>query len=424
MRRWMLAVAVCVALAVGVLAAAGAEDPGSSGARPSPDMVADATSAPEVPGGAAADTPTATSTPAQPRSAATSPASDGVLVIWARGDLTPDVAEDVATLPEVVAAAHVRSETLGVVGSTAADGTAVEDLPGDYRIPVTVSAVDPTAYAATLPIGPARAAILDLSPGEALLTETGSRLRGVGVGGRIDLASLSGLDVIAVVPDILVGSAEIVLHIADADEAGLDEDGTIHLVHDAAAGPRTAALVEELTDLLPDDVTARVVNVATGQPRRRAPLVLSLAQVKDRFGEFAFRPREGVREIDVDAEFRETHIVTADVPILGRVTCHREIFGDLRGALQDIVDAELDDEIDPDRYAGCYYPRLIAASGDRLSRHSWGIALDINVDVNLPNLGPPPHPLVVAAFEAHGFRWGGEFLQPDNHHFEWVGRVE
>lgn len=27
----------------------------------------------------------------------------------------------------------------------------------------------------------------------------------------------------------------------------------------------------------------------------------------------------------------------------------------------------------------------------------------------------------LAAFEEHGFRWGGDFLTPDNHHLEWVG---
>src|SRR5690606_20336505 len=73
-------------------------------------------------------------------------------------------------------------------------------------------------------------------------------------------------------------------------------------------------------------------------------------------------------------------------------------------------------------YAGCYHPRRIG-SGSSLSRHSWGIAIDINVDVSLPGLGPVPDDEVIEAFATHGFRWGGHFLSPDNHHWEWVGEA-
>ena len=429
-RRWVLAVVACVALAAGVLAAIDADVP-ALGGDSSPSEAVVGASPPT--GGASTGAPTPgaqievpDTSPTIPTPTTPPPASEaprGALVMWARGDLTPDVVDSVAALPEVVAAAHVRSSTLGVVESRAADGTVVESLAEGYRIPVTVAAVDPSRYAATLPPSSAREAILHLSPGDVLLSEAGSRLRGVGGGGQIDLESLPNLDVVDVVPDDTVGSAEIMLHVADADSAGLDQDGTIHLLHDAGPGTPTDELIESLVALVPEDVTPRVVDVAAGQPRRRAPLVLSLAEVKERFGEFAFRPREGVREIDIDPSFADTHIVTVDVPILGTVTCHRDIVGDLRGALEAIVGAGLADEIEPDRYAGCYYPRRIATSGDRLSRHSWGIALDINVDLSLPDLGPPPHPGVIAAFETHGFRWGGQFLRPDNHHFEWVGEV-
>lgn len=72
-------------------------------------------------------------------------------------------------------------------------------------------------------------------------------------------------------------------------------------------------------------------------------------------------------------------------------------------------------------YGGCYHPRLISADRDRLSRHSWGIAIDLNVDLSQPGLGPPPPPEVVEILGRHGFRWGGDFLHADNHHFEWIG---
>ena len=54
------------------------------------------------------------------------------------------------------------------------------------------------------------------------------------------------------------------------------------------------------------------------------------------------------------------HITTQVVPILGAVTCNRAIFPQLKAALGEIVTRGLADEIHPDEYAGCYYPRFIA----------------------------------------------------------------
>ncbi|MBW3664098.1 MAG: M15 family metallopeptidase [Actinobacteria bacterium] len=343
----------------------------------------------------------------------------GVLVVWARGDLTRAFADAVASLPHVVATAHVRSDTLALVGARNPDGVPTTRLSDGFQIPVDVAAVDPTEYVATQRGEPGD--LLDrLAPRGVLLSETGARLRATGVGGEVDLAGLPGLEVVAVVPDGSVGRAEIVLHAADATAAGLGADGTVFLRHEAAPGVELEALTAQIEALVPPDLTARIVD-ATGGELRRAPLVLSLAQVKDRFGEFAFRPRAGVREIDIDPDFAAQRIVRADVPILASVTCHAEIVDDLRGALQQVVDAGLAHEIDPARYGGCYHPRRISTTGARLSHHSWGIAIDINVDLSHSDLGPSPHPDVIAAFEAHGFRWGGDFIQPDNHHFEWIG---
>lgn len=28
---------------------------------------------------------------------------------------------------------------------------------------------------------------------------------------------------------------------------------------------------------------------------------------------------------------------------------------------------------------------------------------------------------MIEIFGRHGFRWGGDFTTPDNHHWEWVG---
>lgn len=399
-----------VVLAAAVVAALGAL------AVQAPDRGADGDGEPAPAPTPTADSPTPTDDPTAPE-----PAEPGAMVVWGRGTIGPDLAEDVAALRHVLAAAHVRGDTLGLTGARTAAGASVLELTDGFRVPVSVSAVDPAAYAATLPEGD-RADLTPLRPGTALLSRTGAALRGVDAGGALDLLGLPGLVVAGIVPDGLVGRAEVVLHVADADAAGLELDGTLHLRHDAPPGPATQALARAVEGLLDPDQPARVVQVGRdGVERRRAPLVLALAQVKAAFGEFAYRPREGSRDVELAPGFVTDHIVTVEVPLLGRVTCNRGIIDDLRGALEAVIAAGLADEIDPDAYAGCFAPRRISAEGERLSHHAWGIALDVNVDLSVAGGGTPLHPGVVSAFAAHGFRYGGDFLVPDNHHLEWVG---
>lgn len=418
----MLLTVVCGCLLVAASYAAGPTGPtGPASDAPTAPVAEQDSAAPAPAEPGPTGEPGATPFGAGPGSGVAGSAPPGELVVWARGDLTWRFAADVAALPAVTAATHVRSATIGLTGSRGADGAVVDDLDGDLRIPVEVVAVDPGGYAATVPPGTDRDIVAALRPGQALLTRTATRLRDIGAGGAVDLTGLADLEVAGVISDDAVGRDEIVIHVDDADAAGLDTDGTVHLLHRAGAGVETAHLTEQIEALVPEDATARIVDASAGAPRRRAPLVLSLPEIKERFGEFAFSPRPDSRIIDADPAFRREHVVNARVPILGVVTCHRGIIDDLRGALQQIVDEGRAGEIDPDRYAGCFYPRKISASRDRLSSHSWGISVDINVDVSLPGFGPPPSEAVIDAFAAHGFRWGGEFITPDNHHFEWVG---
>ncbi|MDX1659941.1 MAG: M15 family metallopeptidase [Nitriliruptorales bacterium] len=415
-RAGMVGTAVLVVLvgsaAVGWLSGPDEVTPAqSSSPTPSPSLEVGAS-------GASAASPTPDPSPSP------SPAERGAIAIWSREPLPAGFAASVGALPSVVAAVEVRSDTLGLIGVRDAAGVSQLDLRDGFRVPVGVAAIDPDAYA-TFVEGPSAEAVRALRPGEVLLTEAGAELRGIGAGGQIDLVGLPGLTVAGVVPDGTVRRSEVILHLADAPAAGIEDDPTVVVRHTANAGGATDRLVDAIRALVPTGTNARVVDVAGDRNASRGgPIVRSLTEVKRRFGEFAFRPRDGVREVDVAPAFVEEHIVTAEVPILGQVTCHRGIIDDLRATLEAIVAAGLSGEIDPSRYAGCYYPRRISVGGSSLSRHSWGIALDINVDLSHPDLGPPPHPDVVAAFEAHGFRWGGDFLHPDNHHFEWVGTVD
>ena len=141
---------------------------------------------------------------------------------------------------------------------------------------------------------------------------------------------------------------------------------------------------------------------------------------KQLFGEFAFRDLAGTRDIDQEQAWIDANIVTRSVPLLGEVRCHRAIIDDLRSALDTIVAAGLEDWADPSRLGGCWYPRRISEEGN-LSKHAWGIAIDVNVDFSVPGGGEVPPDEVIEAFRTNGFSWGGDFPTPDNHHFEWVG---
>jgi hypothetical protein len=385
---------------------------------------------PATPRAAASPTPgegsTAVDGPPPPARAPTAPspseepATPG-FVMWARGGLPATIAADAEALDGVTAASIVASDTLGLTGTRRADGTTLETPPDGWRIPVEVAAVDPVDHAATLAAGTA-AALAPLRPGGVLLSVSSAARRDLVVGDRLDLVGARDLEVVGIVPDGAVGRAEIVVHLADADAVGLGDRGTLFVEADLPDASARDALADGLERLVPADVTARLVDLGeVGRERRRAPLVLSLTQVKDTFGEFAYRPVPGARAVEIDPAWVAEHVVTVRVPLLGRVTCHRDVIEPLTTALGAIDAAGHGDRIDPSRYAGCFTPRRIRVDGTRLSHHAWGIAVDVNVDLSLPGGGEVPHDAVIRAFEDAGFVWGGRFLTPDNHHFEFVG---
>jgi D-alanyl-D-alanine carboxypeptidase len=125
----------------------------------------------------------------------------------------------------------------------------------------------------------------------------------------------------------------------------------------------------------------------------------------------------GGGRIAPDPAWVADHIVTGTVPILGSVTCNKLIFPQLEAALREVVARGLADKIHPDEYAGCYYPRFIAGT-TRLSNHSFGLALDLNVPGNQRGTVGEMDRFVVQIFEKWGFTWGGHWRYTDPMHFE------
>ena len=68
---------------------------------------------------------------------------------------------------------------------------------------------------------------------------------------------------------------------------------------------------------------------------------------------------------------------------------------------------------------GCYAWRPVRGNPRALSRHSWGLAIDLDVADNPLGAGGRMDPLVIAAFRAEGFEWGGAWRRrKDPMHFE------
>ena len=116
-----------------------------------------------------------------------------------------------------------------------------------------------------------------------------------------------------------------------------------------------------------------------------------------------------------DPAWVSSHIVTDTVPILGRVTCNRMLFPQLKAALAEVVARGLAPTIHST--AGCYYPRFIAGTSS-LSNHAFGLAIDINAPENGRGTVGQMDRTVVQIFEKWGFTWGGTWHYTDPMHFE------
>jgi hypothetical protein len=134
------------------------------------------------------------------------------------------------------------------------------------------------------------------------------------------------------------------------------------------------------------------------------------------FGAFSYRWFDD-GTIQPDAAWVRANIVTAYVPILGRVTCHRLMLKQLRGALAEVQSAGLARLVHS--YDGCYVPRFIERDPTYpVSLHTWGIAIDIDAATNQRGGRGTMDPRIVAIFKRWGFRWGGDWTYTDPMHFE------
>ena len=163
------------------------------------------------------------------------------------------------------------------------------------------------------------------------------------------------------------------------------------------------------------NINYRKVKLTFRENRVNKNWVLPTALVKEMFGDFQIKERDGVW-ITTEPEWRKENIQNKRMPILGITRCHRLMWEPLEGALNQILEEGLEKYLSIEEWrssGGCYAPRRINRfdAGGSISRHAWGIAIDINTKSGYP-------PRVVEIFNDWGFAWGGTWTSPDEMHFE------
>lgn len=379
MKRWPLLVVGLVGLLVGAGASIAVEEP---------DL--------EV-----ADPPTVATVPV--------PVPDeGLLLVWTSGGLPAGLAASVTKVPDVVGVTSVRGGAIDLRRSLDGDGRVVDEPPQGWAIPLDAIAVDTATYA-----GVAGREVAGLGPGQALLGRTSGRVRRVGAGAALEVDGGS-VTVAGVVDDALVGAAELVFDVAEGARHGVNRERYLLVRYRGARAPIESAV----RSLLPPGLPVRFRSPGETPFLREGDAVLPQALIKDRFGEFSYRRADG-RDAQIDPAWEAEHIVTAEVPILGRLRCHRAFVHAFTGALTELRDEGLGYLLDRSGFAGCWAPRLVDV-GQPLSRHTWGVAFDINVLKNTAGRGSAQDPRLVAVMRRWGLTFGGSWLDPDPAHFEYL----
>jgi D-alanyl-D-alanine carboxypeptidase len=362
--------------------------------------------------------PTSTSTTAAPATTleATSTTAAGRppdwFLAWSSGSLDDGFAPAIATIRGVDASTVVGAGLAHLVSSAAADGGVIQTAPQRFVYPLDAFVVDPATYGRTIAPGSA-AAIAGLGTDEVALGESSAMLRGVAVGDTLEFATGGSVRVGAVLPDVDVGAAEIV---ATTSGPGIVESVVPRFVVFHYEGSRQ--VLDATFDSL-FDYPVRVVGRADTPYFRQGDNVLPQVAIKQRFGEFAYRPGAGER-FTIDPAWLDENIVTVDLPLLGVTRCHRDVAELVTEAMERLETMGAADAIDPDAFAGCWNSRFIA---DRrgISRHAWGAAIDINIFNPLDGPGSPVDPALVEVMAGLGFTNGSGWLVPDPGHFEWYG---
>lgn len=315
----------------------------------------------------------------------------------------------------------VRNPMLSMVAYQR-DGVDLAQIPRAWRVPMG-TIVRPVELVRRIG-GDDMAAVLER--GEVALGETSAKFREAKVGDVITVldrrSNRQDLVVGAIVPDVFTSDGDLLIGESIAQSLGVKTSPRVTFV-----GVQNDVELRRALSKVGFAFGTQHRMVRSGASRD-PDSILGIAKVKEMFGEFAYQ-RVGNYAIRVDLPWKQRHIVHKYTYENISLThnCHRRVIDAIQAALTEIDKAGLSSEIDIDtsnRYGGCHtgrFSRQAEKSFGIVSRHSWGIAFDVNTTTNGRGVAPKMNCEVVRIFRKHGFAWGGNFLVPDGMHFEYVG---
>ena len=153
--------------------------------------------------------------------------------------------------------------------------------------------------------------------------------------------------------------------------------------------------------------------------------LLTSTQIETLFGPLPYRDdphRTGAIVIAADWIARNIVHIISPFPLrdgngapVKQIACHHRVAPRLAAVLADLLTAKLT----PFTWDGCLVPRHMLWDPKRgLSRHSWGIAVDVNARSFPYGSAKRQDPRLVEAFARHGFLNGADWSTPDPMHFE------
>lgn len=172
------------------------------------------------------------------------------------------------------------------------------------------------------------------------------------------------------------------------------------------------SLLKELRAITGKDISVQILGPDLD------PSVVQIAiptggSVASAIGSFGYTVRGG--QVIPEAGWVRANIRSEVLPLVGRVTCHKAMIAQLRMVMLEAQRLRMSKAIYD--YGGCYVPRYIAGKST-LSNHSFGTAIDLNVQDNLRGVPGKMDRGLVAIFKRWGFAWGGDWSYTDPMHFE------
>ncbi|KQY57485.1 MULTISPECIES: M15 family metallopeptidase [unclassified Nocardioides] len=298
-------------------------------------------------------------------------------------------------------------------GVEAAEQFSLASVPIENRV-VTLAAVDPATFRRFTISGKQDEIWTRVAGGELATSQaTGKRIQ--------DKQAFVRLGADKEAPSVHVGAytdqpygVDLVVNQKWGEELKMVEGNALVIATGATSPQSVRKPIQKIIG--DDDVSIQMLDAVARyglDPGARLTAVPTGTSVGAAVGVYNYRVIGG--RVTPDAAWVAANIRTEEVPILGRVTCHKAMLPQLRAALQEVVERDLADKVY--QTAGCYYPRFIAGTTS-LSNHAFGMAIDINSAENGRGTVGQMDRTVVDIFKKWGFGWGGDWNYTDPMHFE------